>query len=642
MKPRIKACAYLRMSTDDQETSIPIQRKRLLELADREGYEIIEWFTDEGKSGSRETEKRIEWLKMLASAPTAEWKAVLCYNMSRFSRLDVLKGAFAKETLRDNEIILHTYVEGLMDWNSAAGLMIDSIHTTLNNEYAANLGKDTLEGKLDRFLTDGSYGYKCPYGYNRRIVDPDENVHIISRKTEFRRPKGWTQTLVPGDPEEVEAVKWLFETFATQDVGLRWLARQLNVKGIPSPRGLKWCAERVHKTLLSPFYVGDTRLGRYGCGEHARLDGDKVVKKRFGKKRTKKEGLLKSNTHEGLVSRDLWNRVQKKLKENAMLVRHLPRGEGGYALKSILICGHCGLPLYGLRNQGDKKSRHVAYVCKNAVKYGSESGCAQWKIRETDILPVIIGKLAEEIDIRVLEKDSVKPPRSEQKSPKDPAAALVRKRADLERKIDSGSERFLTARVELTQELEAKLVEWKAERARLDKEIERIRRQTESPATQLEEWKKWFEAVRTQLVHVQTNPHADVKFEEGLKFTPQVFRQALRNYGCRVIVWWKKRTARRWEVDRVRLLLGIGQGPAGPSAAPPDRSNPDEPDGGVPAKPRPKYPRGDGEGRENQGTDGAEASAPSVTSRSLIVWCGARNGRVASSGSSGLSRPMAL
>lgn len=554
---RIKACVYLRMSTDRQDTSIEIQTKRLLELAEREGYEIIQWFKDEGRSGSKDTRKRVDWLKMLASAPTAEWEVILCYNRARFSRLDSIEEGDPKLMLRLAGKSLHTIFEGKMDWNTSEGRIVDAVHTEASHRYAVELGRGTLEGRLNAFLRGKGYGQICPYGLARRITDSQGQVHLVPRSENFKRPKGWSQVFVSGDPLEVETVLWLFNEYATKDVGYRWLARQLNEKGIPSPYGVKWLASRVAWILQNVTYVGDLQLGKRASGAFARLEGGEVIPAQRGSRSEKKAGLILQNTHQGIIERSLWNKVQEKIQRNGREERRRPRGEGGFALKGVMVCGHCRRDLYGRREMGKKGSGRIAYFCRNWESFGAECGCSGWHIEERDILPFVIGKLTEAVEMRLLAVNSVKPPPTERKEGNSEVANLERKLEALDRKIDQGYERFLTASVEHTQGLDAKLSEWRLERADLATRLELARKNKPSLKTALEEWQEWFATVGKHLIEVQTSPPTGTKLEAGEKFTPEGFRETLHSFGCRVICWWKKVPGKhRFEVDRVRILLG--------------------------------------------------------------------------------------
>ena len=48
---RLRAAAYVRMSTEHQQCSISHQMEVIQEYASRQGLEIVEVYSDEGKSG---------------------------------------------------------------------------------------------------------------------------------------------------------------------------------------------------------------------------------------------------------------------------------------------------------------------------------------------------------------------------------------------------------------------------------------------------------------------------------------------------------------------------------------------------------------------------------------------------------------
>lgn len=307
---RTRACGYLRSATGRQ--AIQHQRKLLCQFAKDQGYDIIQWYADVGLRGNRH--KRVSWMKLLADAPTAEWEVVLAHDRSRFGRMDSIEEGFAMQILREAGKTLHTVTEGLLDWHTSAGRIIDTIRAHADHEFCRKLGRATLEGRLIIFERGGAFGQTCPYGMARSVTDSQGHVHVVNRKERFTRPKEWPQTFIPGDPTEVKTARWLFTTFAKKDVGCRWLAHQLNAKAVPSPNATKWHATVIHRLLDNPVYVGDTRFGLMARGTFARLDGDRVVRPAHNCRPTKKEPLIRRLTHEGIVERALWDQVQAKLR----------------------------------------------------------------------------------------------------------------------------------------------------------------------------------------------------------------------------------------------------------------------------------------------------------------------------------------
>jgi hypothetical protein len=119
-----KACAYLRTSADDP-TGLQVQRRRLKELADREGYRIIRWYSDKGRSGSRDSNNQTERDTILADSETAEWEVILCSDLSRFCRLSTFDESFVREMLALGGKRLHTVAEGMIDWKRCFGVESD-------------------------------------------------------------------------------------------------------------------------------------------------------------------------------------------------------------------------------------------------------------------------------------------------------------------------------------------------------------------------------------------------------------------------------------------------------------------------------------------------------------------------------------
>lgn len=62
--------------------------------------------------------------------------------------------------------------------------------------------------------------------------------------------------VVPGSPEEVDVVRWLFSAFDHHDGTYRPLVSDLNTKGTPSPSGTKWRLSEVRTILRNRPYGG--------------------------------------------------------------------------------------------------------------------------------------------------------------------------------------------------------------------------------------------------------------------------------------------------------------------------------------------------------------------------------------------------
>src|SRR5690606_10576022 len=81
----IKAVGYARRSTDMQERSIPDQQSFVQRWAKENGYSIERWYVDDAISGTS-AKGRVSFERMMKDAEGGGFAAVLCYDMSRFSR----------------------------------------------------------------------------------------------------------------------------------------------------------------------------------------------------------------------------------------------------------------------------------------------------------------------------------------------------------------------------------------------------------------------------------------------------------------------------------------------------------------------------------------------------------------------------
>src|SRR3990167_8442944 len=85
---RKKVVAYLRISSVKQidNESPDTQRESIQKYADSQGFEIIEWFFDEAKSGKNADREELNNLIDFALKYRGKIEHVLVYKMNRMSR----------------------------------------------------------------------------------------------------------------------------------------------------------------------------------------------------------------------------------------------------------------------------------------------------------------------------------------------------------------------------------------------------------------------------------------------------------------------------------------------------------------------------------------------------------------------------
>jgi DNA invertase Pin-like site-specific DNA recombinase len=468
----IRAVAYYRMSDGRQEQSIPEQREEVKAYALREGYTILREYLDEAISGD-DTERRTGFQNMLADArERGDFQAVLCWDQDRFGRFDPLEAGYWIKPLRDAGIHLATVAQGRIDWEDFAGRILYTVQQEGKHAFLRDLSRNTLRGSLAAARRGEWCGGKVPYAY----------------RVEAKR-------LVPGDPSQVEVVRWLFRAYAHHGETLGSLARDLNRRGVPGPGGKMWHKTSVQKILDCPHYAGDFVWNRRRDGKYHTVRGGEITRERKAGGRQLKpraDWVLIRDAHEPLIDRATWDLVQLRRAENRQ--RKTPHERGGdFLFPQLLFCMDsgkphpmhgctCTSPRRGNRRQvlGPQKHRYRRYICGKYNSHG-KAGCRCNTVAERQLADVVVRKLQEEFldpgNLALLREEILRQLRAPGEADPGLVAGLRASLADLGRKIESGSEGYLEAPKHLRPALAAKLDEWTRRRDALLSQLQQIERQ---------------------------------------------------------------------------------------------------------------------------------------------------------------------
>jgi hypothetical protein len=301
--------------------------------------------------------------------------------------------------------------------------------------------------------------------------------------------------LDPARQQERRTVKWLFNTFAREHVSYRWLAEQLNPRGVPGPginkkrAAAKWSVGAVARILQNPVYKAVFRYGKTACGKYSRLMNGEVTAVEFGAAKTENvEGVIEVPLGRGgYVSAGLWDDVQAKARERA---EHKIRSRvTTYVLPTgILHCGHCGCRMYGTvirPKRNGKVYEYRKYMCSSPiVKPGT---CRQYNIDENELVNALVGQLQrvylsprrlEGLEAALLERAETQ----RDNAPAD-TERLRQQLAKLEETIVRNRRRVLDAEDDATyDELNKGLRELVQERQRLEKELAEVQSRQTTPA----------------------------------------------------------------------------------------------------------------------------------------------------------------
>lgn len=542
---RLFVCLYLRMSSDEQTTSIAIQRKRCREYAASRNWVIVQEYVDEGKSGSKDFGKRVQFHQMIADSVAGNWSAVLVLDSSRFGRLDSLDGAPAKNTLRSNGVHLETTFEGRIDWSTSMGRVHDVILSEQNHDFSRRLASKVVDGKLNA-LASGFWPHgRIPYGYALQYFDGNTPKHICQRGEKSSRPKGWKGKLVIVEGEAA-TVRLIFDWFTTEDVSSRTIAHRLNTQNMPPPEGTFWHISTVVKVLVNPVYKGEIAIGvtpNSHPGAFARATRTSKV-----------------DPATVIVTEGVWQAAQDKRQQNRDTGRRVRNGSAG-PLTGVLLCGHCGH-----RMARKAFPSGTVYVCVSP-SLRPHLGCKQRRVRESAIVPAVCAELVTAVDWATLERARAKPP-VEATADLD---ALAKRVADLDKVVNRRQRNLSDADPE-DYDAMRELVR----QARTEREAARnALALAKSPPADADRFTAWAESMKGKLVTLVPSlrlsfpgmvdgpfgmqmPGIVDESTEGLDTDVDTLRALLHKLNLTVTLWWRPKGPRNFSLERGLLRAEFG------------------------------------------------------------------------------------
>ncbi|WP_299052152.1 recombinase family protein [uncultured Nocardioides sp.] len=417
-----RAAVYTRISDDKEGRARGVARQEAdcRELAAREGWQVVEVYSDNDLSAATSSRKRRpDWDRMLDDAEAGRFDVILAYTTSRLTR---------RPREREDLIELHEeFGTGLRfvaspdpDLSTADG---QYIFRTLGGNDTAEAARtaERARRKQAELAESGRHNGPRPYGWD---------IH----------GRGADQRLTVNDAEAAVLRECVDRVLAGE--GLWKIVRDLNDRGVRTSTGKPWATQVLRRVLL--------RDRNHGYRKHQPRGKD-------GKPKGKP--ALYPGQWDPIVDTETHDRVVALLTDPAR--RSNNRGtEAKYLLTSVAACGECGRPMVGTNEFNyelkNGRTRHYphSYKCPHA-------GCMKVQRRMADVDDhvnrVVVGVL-ERDGVRLLGGDPV-------------AADAARARISaLEAKLALAADQFAddTITGEQLQRITARLrPELDAERARL-------------------------------------------------------------------------------------------------------------------------------------------------------------------------------
>jgi DNA invertase Pin-like site-specific DNA recombinase len=227
--PVVKAAIYTRVSTEDQAKegySLDAQKERLEAYCEAQGWEISEFYIDEGHSG-RNT-KRPEYQRMLEERDN--WDILLVLKMDRIHR-NSKNFMIMMEDLEKWGKKFASMQESLDTSNAVGRFVVDIIQRIAQLE-SEQIGERTYMGMRQKAdAGEGILGFHSPFGY---LLEGEDLVQ---------------------DEGEADIIRRIFDSYL-QGTSMEDIAWYLNREDIPTRRGNQWTIWSISRILHNTVYAG--------------------------------------------------------------------------------------------------------------------------------------------------------------------------------------------------------------------------------------------------------------------------------------------------------------------------------------------------------------------------------------------------
>ena len=264
-KPRRRAVAYLRMSTDLQQYSTDNQMAVIERYAAENDMELVATYSDEARSGLR-YDTRPGMQQMLADAQSEEsgFDAILVYDISRWGRFqDQDEAASLEFACRKARVQVHYCMDRFVNDGSPMSTVMKSLGRYMAADYSSKLSEKVFAGQCRLIERGYRQGGMAGYGLRRMRIDQNGEPQGILDRGQRKSLQTDRVILVPGSEEEVETVRWIYREFIDGGRLEGEIAALLNERGIETDLGRPWTRGTVHQVLTNEKYIGNNVFNRH-------------------------------------------------------------------------------------------------------------------------------------------------------------------------------------------------------------------------------------------------------------------------------------------------------------------------------------------------------------------------------------------
>lgn len=360
---------YIRLSREDGdklESESVSSQKAILEhfLNEHTDINVHDSYVDDGWSGT--DFERPAFKRLFKDITDKKVNCVIVKDLSRFGRNYIESGKYLETVfplLKVRFIAINDMVDSIENPTSVNSVMLP-FKNIMNDEYCRDISAKVRSSLTARRFQGKFIGSSPSYGYKKH---PDDHNKLII------------------DEEPAAVVRRIYEMFLAGN-SILGITRYLNNAGIENPSTYKknhgangnrasastlWIDTTVRRILSNRMYVGDMVQKKYEVVSY---------KIHVGKPTNKNDWIIVKNTHEPIISREDFDRVQSLLERDTRVCKD---GRKLSKFAGFIKCADCGRAM-NKKTITQPYKKYDYYVCSTFRRL-DKGGCTKHTIR-SDVL----------------------------------------------------------------------------------------------------------------------------------------------------------------------------------------------------------------------------------------------------------------
>jgi len=377
---KYNAAVYCRLSADDGQNgesgSIQTQRELITQYCKAQGFNVYDYYLDDGFSGTNFQRPSFE--RMLNDIDAGNVNVVITKDLSRFGR-DYIQSGYYIERVFEVKNVRFIAIDDNIDTLKNNNEILMPLKNVLNDLYARDISRKTRSAFNAKAKSGQFIGSKAPFGYKK---SPEDKHQLII------------------DEPAAEVVKKIFD-LAEQGYGYNRIAKTMRAQEIPNPnqyfnqhnpgfyqaeywkKPYDWHTTSVRVILNNIAYLGHIAFGKQ------RL---LTINAKVKTKMPQEEWIITENTHEPMITQLQWDTVHDMLKtrrrEDAFGEVHIFAG--------LLYCPDCGTAMS--HHARKEKGREGGEYSCNRYKTHGKNYCQSHYIRYASLYEIVLDDIRKQAE----------------------------------------------------------------------------------------------------------------------------------------------------------------------------------------------------------------------------------------------------